>query len=172
MPDPRPSGDPPLEIAPIDLARDARTCIDFHRDMYVTSFGTAEGLDEEMGEGDRSYLEQLRERIAQLPEGNVHLWEAGRIVGQVEMRTLEEAPGVGYVSLFYLVPERRGSGLARILHEHAVSVVRARGMRLLRLSVCRTNARAIASYRKLGWTCAGERAHRMRPMQVMEYALP
>jgi ribosomal protein S18 acetylase RimI-like enzyme len=160
-----------LRIATIDLERDARTCVAFHRDMYVTSFGTEAGLDAEMGEQAATYLAQLRERILRVPEGNTHLWEGARIVGQTEVRLLDEERDVGYVSLFYVVPERRGRGLARVLHEHVAAVFRGRGMRTLRLSVCPVNPHAIACYRKLGWVRVGERAHPVHTMDVMEYTL-
>ena len=158
-----------FRLAPIDLERHLATCIAFRRDMYVASFGSHEGLEEEMGEGDARYVEQLTARIAELPEGNMHLWEGDRIVGQTEMRFDDEA-GVGYVSLFYLAPECRGQGLGRLLHEHAVKVFAARGMRAVRLSVSTRNTPAIAFYRKLGWSGAGTRPHKM-PMQLMEYRL-
>jgi len=156
-------------LQPIDLARDAAVCAAFHRDMYLASFGTDEGLDEEMGAGDATYLAQLAERIAELPEGNAHLWDDGRIVGQTEMR-LHEDPGVGYVSLFYLSPEYRGQGLGRMLHDHAANLFRQRGMKRMRLSVSTRNAPAIAFYSKLGWEPAGPRPHRL-PMQFMEFPL-
>lgn len=158
-----------FHLEPIDLARDLATCIAFRRDMYVASFGSLDGLDEEMGAGDARYVEQLRGRIEELPEGNAHLWEGSRIVGQTEMR-LDEEPGVGYVSLFYLAPECRGQGLGRMLHEHAVKVFGARGMRAMRLSVSARNALAIAFYRKLGWVSRGPRAHKL-PMELLEYRL-
>ncbi len=158
-----------LRLAPIDLARDAATCAAFHRDMYVASFGTSEGLEEEMGPGGALYLEQLGERVAQLPEGNIHLWDGDCIVGQTEMRLYED-PGVGYVSLFYLAPDYRGQGLGRMLHNHAVKVFTERGMDRMRLSVSTRNEQAIDFYRKLGWVGAGPRPHRL-PMQFMELAL-
>lgn len=158
-----------FHLEPIDLARDLDTCIAFRRDMYVASFGTDNHLDEEMGEGNATYIGQLRERVAQMPEGNVHLWEGERIVGQVEMR-LDEEPGVGYVSLFYLTPECRGQKLGRMLHDHAVAVCKARGLGRVRLSVATRNTAAIDFYRGLGWTDAGPRPHRL-PMQRMEFAL-
>lgn len=157
-------------LAPIVLERDLQTCIRFHRDMYLASFATPAGLDEEMGEGDALYVEQLRSRIAQLPEGNCHLWAGDRIVGQTEMRLLDEEPGMGYVSLFYLVPECRGQGMGRLLQDHAVQVMRARGMHAVRLSVSSRNAAAIAFYRRLGWVTTGTRAHR-HPMEFMELRL-
>ncbi|HET6264707.1 MAG TPA: GNAT family N-acetyltransferase [Usitatibacter sp.] len=156
-------------LAPIDLARHLDTCIAFRREMYVASFGTDDRLDEEMGEGNATYLAQLRERVAQMPEGNVHLWDGDRIVGQVEMR-LDEEPGVGYVSLFYLAPGFRGQGLGQMLHEHAVRACAARGLHRIRLSVASRNAPAIAFYRQLGWTDAGTRPHRL-PMVRMEYEI-
>lgn len=156
-------------LEPIDLARDLATCIQFRRDMYVASFGSRDGLDEEMGEGDATYVAQLRARVEQFPEGNMHLWEGDRIVGQTEMR-LDEEPGVGYVSLFYLAPEHRGQGVGKLLHDHAVKVFGARGMERMRLSVSTRNAPAIAFYRKLGWADAGPRPHKL-PMELMELRL-
>ena len=158
-----------FRLAPIDVGRHLDTCIAFRREMYLASFGSEDGLEEEMGEGNAAYVEQLRQRIAELPEGNSHLWQGERIVGQTEMRFDDEA-GVGYVSLFYLAPDFRGQGLGRLLHDHAVKVFGARGMERIRLSVASRNAPAIAFYRKLGWKSAGARPHKL-PMERMEYAL-
>jgi ribosomal protein S18 acetylase RimI-like enzyme len=156
-------------IEPIDL-RDAATCVRFRRDMYVIAFGTVEGLEEEMGAGDAIYLDQLREKLAEWPEGNVHLWREGRIVGQLEMRTLDGEPQVGYVSLLHVAPDARGHGLGRRLHRHAAEVARHSGKRRLRLSVSLANTGAIEFYRRLGWRMAGPREHRW-PMAFMEFPL-
>jgi ribosomal protein S18 acetylase RimI-like enzyme len=157
-------------IEPVNVARDGELCAAFRRSMYFASFGTNEGLEEEMGVHDALYLGQLREKIAEVPEGNVHLWRGERIVGQAEMRLVEGEPDVGYVSLFYVIPECRGQGLGRVLHAHALEVFRRRGMRVLRLSVSGTNAPALAFYRALGWNAVGTRPNQ-RPMTIMEYAL-
>lgn len=155
-------------IDTIDLL-DADTCVAFHRDMYVTSFGTEEGLAEEMGEDNELYLQQLREKIGQFPEGNAHLWHADRIIGQLEMRLIEHEPHLSYVSLIYVTPEFRGQGLGRMLHEHAAAVSRGREKRAMRLSVSMAN-NAIMFYRRLGWTVVGTRPHR-ETMAVMEFPL-
>jgi ribosomal protein S18 acetylase RimI-like enzyme len=139
--------------------------------MYVATFGTEAGLEAEMGANSSLYIARLRERIDQVPEGNAHLWDGARIVGQSEVRLLDDEPEIGYVSLFYVVPEARGRGLARMLHDHVAGIFRYRGMRTLRLSVSPTNARAIACYRKLGWARVGERPHPIGTMDVMEYPL-
>jgi len=159
---------PAFRLAPIDLARHAADCIAFRRDAYLASFGTPHGLEEEMGADNARYLESLRARIAQVPEGNAHLWNGERIVGQTEMRFVEGDDQVGYVNLFYLLPEFRGRGLGRMLHEHAVAVFAGLGRRTLRLSVSTHNAAAIAFYRKLGWVPVGTRPNR-EPMEIMEF---
>ena len=159
-----------FRLLPINLDRDLATCVAFRREMYVASFGSRDGLEEEMGDRDATYLGQLRERVEQMPEGNAHLWDGDRIVGQTEMR-LDEEPGVGYVSLFYLAPEFRGQGLGKMLHDHAVKVCKARGLNRIRLSVASRNAPAIDFYRRLGWLEAGTRPHRL-PMQRMEFVIP
>lgn len=161
--------DADLRIAPIDLARDATTCIAFRRDSYQVSFGTAQGCDEEMGADGSLYLDRLRRQMADVPEGNAHVWHGDRIVGQTEMRLAEE-PSVGYVNLFYLVPEWRHRGAGRILHDHALSVFSQRGMRAIRLSVSRANRDALAFYRRLGWRRVGARPHK-EAVDVMEIAL-
>ncbi len=154
-------------LVPIDLARHLETCRAFHRGMLVESFGGVEGFEADLG---HAYEAQLRERCARMPEGNAHLWHGGEIVGQTEMRLLDEEAGVGYVNLFYLVPQARGLGLGRVLHQHAAAVLTARGMRLMRLSVSVRNEAAIAFYRALGWRAVGMRPNR-EPMHVMEYRL-
>lgn len=153
-------------IATIDL-RDFATCAAFARDMYATSFGTTDGLDELMGEDDGRYRQDLEAKLAAWPEANVHLWRAGHIAGQLEMRHLDAEPGIGYVSLLYVLPEDRGSGAAQALHAHAVAASRAAGKQRMRLSVALGNARAIAFYSALGWRMAGAREHRF-PMTSME----
>lgn len=155
--------------ATIDMA-DAATSARFHREMYLVAFGTDEGLEEEMGPGDARYLQQLRERVAAWPEGNVHAWHGEEIAGQLEMRLLGNEPHVGYVSMVYVDPAHRSHGLGRLLLEHAIEVARARDMRLLRLSVSLTNVPAIMFYKRVGFQVAGARPN-VQPMAIMELAI-
>ena len=74
------------------------------------------------------------------------------------------------MNLFYLVPEWRHRGVGRILHDHAVRVFSDRGMRAIRLSVSRTNERALAFYRRLGWRRLGPRPHK-EAVDLMEFPL-
>jgi ribosomal protein S18 acetylase RimI-like enzyme len=153
-------------IAPIDPADEA-VCVRLRRAMYAASFGTEEGLEEEMGAGDSRYLAQLREKLARWREGHVHLWRDDRIVGQLEMRLLDDEPEVGYLSLIHVAPEYRGHGLGKRLHRYAMQASRERGKRLMRLSVSRQNAAALRFYKRLGWVVVGARPGRL-PMTVME----
>lgn len=153
-------------IAPIEM-KDAQTCVQMRREMYRVSFGTEAGFDAGMGPGNAHYLEQLRERIAQVPEGNAHLWRDARIVGQLEMRLLEDESDVIYLSLIHLLPEYRAHGLGKKLHGHAMGVARTLGKRLMRLSVSQSNPQAMLFYRRLGWVVVGTRPN-VKPMAVME----
>ena len=84
------------------------------------------------------------------------MWLRDRIVGQVEMRPRGE-PRIGYVNLFYLVPELRGSGAGASLQGYAVDVFQKNGVSKLQLSVSPSNERAAAFYRKFGWEDLGAR---------------
>ena len=51
-----------------------------------------------------------------------------------------------------------------------MDVFRRHGRKLMRLSVSVGNARALAFYRKLGWTAVGTRPNK-EPMAIMEYPI-
>ena len=76
------------------------------RPGWILRWGWPNGVD---------YLERLRQRQTRFPDGYVHLWYRDKIIGQVEMQILEE-PRIGYVNLFYLIAEMRGTGAATTLH--------------------------------------------------------
>jgi ribosomal protein S18 acetylase RimI-like enzyme len=120
------------------------------------SFGSDELFARESGERGEKYLEWLRDRIAEFPEGFVHAWQGDAIIGQLEVRP-KGAPGNGYINLFYLVPEARGTGVGHTLHDHALAVLRHHGVRIAQLSVSPTNARAVRYYAKHGWRDLGPR---------------
>ncbi|HYC38827.1 MAG TPA: GNAT family N-acetyltransferase [Usitatibacter sp.] len=153
-------------IAPIQLA-DFEACARLRRQMYLTSFGTEEGLTEEMGPGDAAYRAQLEARLAQLPEGSVHLWRNGEIVGQLETKLLPDEPDVLYLSLIHVDERFRAHGLGKRLHAYAMDVARNRGLRLMRLSVAQSNAHALSFYKRLNWVVVGTRPN-VKPMAVME----
>lgn len=144
-----------FHFATIDLSKHADVCVDFRRDSFICSFGYDQGIIRSNSD-EKRYLEWLRMRISEWPEGAVHLWHQDRIIGQLEMRQ-RQAPGLAYVNLFYLVCEARGYTAGDMLHSYALAQCRKRHLSLVQLSVSPTNARALAYYRKHGWIDKGPR---------------
>lgn len=147
----------------IDVERNAETAVAFRRDAYRCSFGH----DEDLGEVEH-YLTWLSERVVRHPRGHVHLWQGGVIVGQLEMTVGVLGAGRGYVNLFYLVPDVRGTGLGEQLHQYFVDYMRAERAWLARLRVTSSNRRAIAYYTAHGWCDMGTQPGDER-VHVMEF---
>ncbi len=137
-------------LAPIDIEANYDNCLTFRRDSYAQSFGNTSGLEADM----RDYRQRLMDKLQQLPQGNCHLWYNHQIIGQTEMKLLAD-PNIGYVSLFYLIPEYRAQGIGRLLHEHAVKVFQELGKTTIQLSVGQSNDAALAFYAKHGWENLG-----------------
>ena len=64
---------------------------------------------------------------------------------------------MGYVNLYYVAPQWRGKGIAGALDEYVVAYLLAEGCTRARLTVSKTNPRAISFYTKFGWQDAGTR---------------
>jgi GNAT superfamily N-acetyltransferase len=146
-----------VRFEPIDLERDFDACAQFLCETFVASYGSAEEF-EVMG-GAPAYREGLRARIAEFPDGYVHVWQGAELAGQLEMLPRPEL-GFGMVNLVYLVPARRGGPLSDALHDYIESTLRRYGMPKARLSVSPMNQRAIRYYRKHGWRDLGPRPDR------------
>jgi ribosomal protein S18 acetylase RimI-like enzyme len=145
-----------VRFVPIDLDAHGADCVRFRRDSFVTSFGSNEAFIRESGADGATYLAWLAERIREFPDGFVQVWDGASLVGQIEMRP-KGTPPIGYVNLFYLVPDVRGTSLGDALHDYVLGVLRREGIRTAQLSVSPTNARARSYYRKHGWRDLGPR---------------
>jgi GNAT superfamily N-acetyltransferase len=66
-----------------------------------------------------------------------------------------EGPDIGYVNLYYLVPEARGSDLSERLDEYVWSFYADLGIKRARLHVGPAYSRAIRFYEKHGWKNLG-----------------
>jgi ribosomal protein S18 acetylase RimI-like enzyme len=135
----------------------SKICISFCEDSFVVSFGEAKRFHEEDGKGSDRYLEWLKAKIIKDPESVVHVWEDNKIVGQIEMGRMKEDPSFGYVSRYYLIPEKRGQGFGALLDQHAMGYFKKLGLSKVRLSVSPSNAVAISFYKKMGWVDMGPR---------------
>lgn len=144
-----------LVFRPIDLDLHASVCVAFRRDPFKCSFGI-DGFFKEAGPDGADYIARLRLRAAKFSDGYVHIWDGDKIVGQMEMQILEE-PRRGYVHLFYVTEELRGSRVSNQLQNYAMTFMRRHGVQVAQLSVSPTNARALGFYRKHGWRDLGLR---------------
>ena len=147
-----------LVFKPIDFEWHGHVCIAFRRDTFISSFGW-DGFFAKDGDQGENYLRRLRAHSSRFPDGNVHAWDAGEIVGQLEMRVLDD-PRRGHVSLFYLSEPARGSGAGGDLQRYAMGFMRSQGVGTAQLNVSPTNARALNYYRKHGWKDCGLRSGR------------
>jgi GNAT superfamily N-acetyltransferase len=158
-----------LRFLPIDLERHAGVAIAFCKDAVDLSIAPGQ-FEREAGPDGALYLEKLRGRIAADPGSCVHLWEGDEIIGQIDMSRIATLPDMGYVNLFYLVPDRRGTGLGTELIRYAEDRFRKIGCTRARLSVSDTNLRARRFYEKHGWRDVGPRPDRAS-VRLMERIL-
>jgi GNAT superfamily N-acetyltransferase len=146
-------------FAPIDLQRHARLCIEFRRDAYQLTTGSATEFDKDWGGDGERYLDWLALRLREFPEGMVHLLEDDRPIGQIES-SLHPDGLTGYVVLFYLDAAHRHTGLGELLLEHAAAVFVAAGRRRMRLTCAERNKPAMAFMLRQGFVDQGPSAGR------------
>lgn len=135
-----------MHYEPIDVIKHRKFVIPFRRDSFIVSFGT----DDDFGsEGD--YLNWLQINSEQFPDGFVLVIEGNNPIGQLEL-TIREYKGnrIGYVNLYYLIPEKRGTGVGKKLHEYALDFFERNKINEYHLRVSPNNVQAIAFYEKNG----------------------
>jgi GNAT superfamily N-acetyltransferase len=131
----------------IDLPRDSETIIKFRRDSYIISFG-----DERLFGDNVSYLKKIAERLLKFPGGLIIVEVDGEPVGQVELQIKKvENKEIGYVNLFYLIPEYRGKGYGVYLIKYTEDFFSKYDVKEYQLRVSPTNKRAIKFYEKTGF---------------------
>lgn len=135
-----------MEFVPIDVSKHKEYVIPFRRDSFIVSFET----DEDFGD-ERQYLEWLKQQSMRNPNGSVLVVDNGNPIGQLEL-TIKEYEGntIGYVNLYYLIPEKRGMGIGSFLHNYALEFFRENKVSEYHLRVSPSNKQAIAFYKKKG----------------------
>lgn len=81
----------------------------------------------------------------------VALYQRGELAGAVSFYANDAAGGVAYITNIAVHGSFAGHGLGEELLSAAARESRSRGMKTLRLEVRRTNARALALYRRFGF---------------------
>ena len=147
---------PSLSFRPIDLDAHLDVCLHFRIDTFVCVYGSGDRFLQLNG-GAEGYVQWLRDKHAQLPGCLVHVWHDEQIVGQIEMGRLKNDASIGYVNLFYLIPEKRGQGLGALLEAYAWAFLSGLGCHSLRLSASPDNRSAWRFYQRSGWQDLGLR---------------
>ncbi|WHY55835.1 GNAT family N-acetyltransferase [Peribacillus simplex] len=99
----------------IDTDKDKEIIIKFRKDSYVVSFGSEDGFGDE-----NTYLQRMKERVRKFPDGQVIIEKDQEPIGQMELQIREyEGTEIGYVNLFYLIPDYRSKGLGKELVRYA-----------------------------------------------------
>ena len=95
----------------IDTDKDKDTIIKFRKDSFIVSFGTEAGFGDE-----NAHLQRMEERVRKFPDGQVIIEKDQEPIGQMELQVREyEGNEIGYVNLFYLIPEYRSKGFRKEL---------------------------------------------------------
>jgi len=130
----------------IDTDNDKDTIIKFRKDSFIVSFGTDAGFGDE-----HAYLQRMEERVRKFPDGQVIIEKDQEPIGQMELQIREyEGTEIGYVNLFYLIPEYRSKGLGKELVRYAENFFRQFNVSEYHLRVSPDNQRAISLYTNSG----------------------
>ncbi|WP_342602913.1 GNAT family N-acetyltransferase [Peribacillus sp. FSL E2-0159] len=130
----------------IDTDKDKDIIVKFRKDSFVVSFGSEDGFGDE-----NTYLQRMKERVCKFPEGQVIIEKDQEPIGQMELqiRAYEETE-IGYVNLFYLIPDYRSKGLGKELVRYAENFFRQFNVSEYHLRVSPDNHRAIRLYTSSG----------------------
>lgn len=135
-----------MKFRTIDIEKDKDIIIKFRKDSYVVSFGSEEGFGDEI-----AYINRIKERVNKFPNGQVIIEKDNLPIGQLELQIRDfDGKEIGYVNLFYLIPEYRGKGLGKDLIRYAEDFFRKSNVTEYHLRVSPTNERAIHLYTNSG----------------------
>lgn len=143
-----------IEFRLADIERDQDSCIAFRRDSFLINYGAEKSFESVMGEGGMNYLERLKAFQTSYPYGVIHVWEGAQMIGQIEFHVETLFTDKAFIPLFYLIREKRGSGIGSKMHDYLIHTLRELGCNGARIPVSSTNERGVAFYKKHGWRYA------------------
>jgi GNAT superfamily N-acetyltransferase len=147
----------PLTFKPVDLNSHEELCIRFTEDTFIESFGDAKLFHEDDGKGSDRYRNWLRIQLSTGSTLSFLVWNESKVIGQITLGKWKTDPKVGYVYLYYLIPEMRGKGLAKILDSYSLDLLKNWGLNKALLTVSLTNKKALRFYLNNGWQDIGPR---------------
>ncbi|KXZ18419.1 GNAT family N-acetyltransferase [Bacillus nakamurai] len=134
----------------INLNKHEETAVSFWKDSFIASFGTADGFNRE------EYLSWLSGQIQRFPDGFVMAYHMQQPIGQLELsiKTYQHKE-IGYVHLYYIIPQERGRGYGSKLDAYAQDFFRTYGVTEYHLRVSPSNKGALTFYRKQNMQALG-----------------
>jgi ribosomal protein S18 acetylase RimI-like enzyme len=145
-----------MNFEEIDIKKHRDTVVEFRKDSFYVSFGDTTGFGEE-----EEYLRWLDEKIRNFPGGFVLVKEDGNYIGQLELTIRKyESNDIGYVNLYYLIPEMRRQGKGKELHNYAKQFFENNRVTEYHLRVSPSNTTAIKFYRTIGMEEVGREVDR------------
>jgi ribosomal protein S18 acetylase RimI-like enzyme len=156
---------PTLTYRTIDPEADASLAIANHWDACVASFGSTASA---RYQGATGYLNWLRTRVEEYPDGHVLAYLENQCVGQLELQVPYGASD-GYVNLYHVREKHRGKGIGRLMHDYVERYCRSWEANRIELHVSPTNQRAMGFYRGLGYrlVAASDPAHLWRMAKAL-----
>ena len=152
-----------LRFEPLDPGLEPGLYTRMYEKAWLAAHGVPDGFD------GAHCLERAKRHFAVNGQAVVKAIKAGEVVGVTELDTLRSAEeGAGWISLCFIEQAQRRRLLGVQLLGHAVSVYRALGRRVLRLSVYEKNAGAIAFYRAYDFKVTGGAGGALGPLLIME----
>ncbi|MGE6298363.1 GNAT family N-acetyltransferase [Guptibacillus hwajinpoensis] len=135
-----------LNYKPINITKHRKEVIKFRKDSFLVSFGDLTNFGDE-----NVYLNWLENKVNEFPGGFVMIEKDAEFIGQLELTVREyEGRKIGYVNLYYLVPESRGIGIGKELHKYASNYFADQNLKEFHLRVSPSNPSALRFYHKLG----------------------
>jgi RimJ/RimL family protein N-acetyltransferase len=128
----------------IDPINDRDMALKFRRDSFDVSFGDPDGMGDAQG-----YFIWIEMNNLLNPWSFVIMEEDGKPIGQIELELLNYGGrNIGYVSLFYLIPEYRGKRIGIEQIKYAEAFFKKYGLTEYHLRVSPTNTPALKFYKK------------------------
>lgn len=140
-----------MQFVPIDVDKHRNIIVHNRRDSFIVSFGDAHNFNE------KDYVNWVKVKAKEFPQGFVLVEEGGDYIGQLELSIREfDGKRIGYVHLYYVMPEMRGKGKGAKLHDYATRFFMENDVEEFHLRVSPTNTPAIQFYKKLGMEKIGK----------------
>ena len=142
-----------IDFRPANLTQDFSKCLKYKKDAFVCS-GSPDSFYKIFPD-DRAYYSYLKNLQDENPKFVTHIISDNKVVGQIELRLLNEE--TGYVGLYYLIESLRGRGFSKLIDQYTCQLFKELGLKKAKLTVTIENEPAMKFYQKMDWYDLGPR---------------